>query len=61
MRVFLEQFLSELRVAMQLTGAASVETLRRVPAVVTGATREWLELRGFEQTLRAMARRRMPD
>ncbi len=56
-REFLEQFLAELRVAMQLTGAASVEALRRVPVVVTGATREWLELRGFERTLRMMARR----
>ena len=46
---------------MQLTGAASVDALRRVPVVVTGAAREWLELRGFEQTLRAMARRGMRD
>ncbi len=60
-REFLEQFLAELRVAMQLTGAASVDALRRVPVVVTGAAREWLELRGFEQTLRAMARRGMRD
>lgn len=60
-RTFLEQFLTELRVAMQLTGAASTDALRRVPVVVTGATREWLELRGFGRTLRAMARRGMRD
>jgi hypothetical protein len=44
---------------MQLTGAASMDALRRVPVVVTGATREWLELRGFERELREMARRGM--
>ncbi|HEU0028536.1 MAG TPA: type 2 isopentenyl-diphosphate Delta-isomerase [Ktedonobacterales bacterium] len=60
-REFLEQFLAELRVAMQLAGAAAMDALRRVPVVVTGATREWLELRGFEQALQAMARRGMRD
>jgi isopentenyl-diphosphate delta-isomerase len=60
-REFLEQFLAEMRVAMQLTGAASIEALRHVPVVVTGATREWLEMRGFERILRTMARRGMDD
>jgi isopentenyl-diphosphate delta-isomerase len=58
-RAFLDQFLAELRVAMQLTGAASLDALRQVPVVVTGATREWVELRGFARTLRSMARRGM--
>lgn len=58
-RAYIEQFLAELRVAMQLTGAASIQELRRTPVVVTGATREWLEQRGFAARLRAMARRGM--
>lgn len=54
---FLDLFLAELRVAMQLTGAATLADLARRPVVVTGATREWLDLRGFETQIRAMARR----
>jgi isopentenyl-diphosphate Delta-isomerase len=57
LRAFLDQTLAELRVAMQLVGAASVAELRRAPVVTTGATREWLELRGFDEELRALARR----
>lgn len=57
LRTFLETFLAELRVAMQLTGAANIAALRQVPVVVTGATREWLDLRGFGDALRALARR----
>lgn len=56
-REFLDQFLTELTVAMQLSGAATIEDLRHVPVVVGGATRDWLELRGFGETLRQMARR----
>jgi isopentenyl-diphosphate delta-isomerase len=59
LRAFLDQFLAELRVAMQLTGAATLADLRRTPVVVTGATREWLDQRGFDQQLRALARRGM--
>lgn len=58
-REFLEQFLAELRVAMQLTGSSSVTALRSAPVVVTGATREWLEMRGFSDTLRTLAQRGM--
>ena len=54
---FLETFLAELRVAMQLVGAATIEQLQRVPVLVTGATREWLDLRGFTPALQVMARR----
>ncbi len=57
LRTYLAQFLDELRVAMQLTGAGTVAELRGIPAVVTGATREWLDLRGFESNLRVLARR----
>jgi|SRR5579871_627104 isopentenyl-diphosphate delta-isomerase len=57
LREFLEQFLAELRVAMQLSGAATIADLQRAPVVVTGATREWLEQRGFGVELRALARR----
>ncbi len=56
-RAFLDQFLAELRVAMQLTGAANIAALGRVPVVVTGATREWLELRGFADEVHRLARR----
>ncbi len=54
----LESFVAELKVAMQLSGAASVAALREVDVVVMGETREWLCLRGFGKDLRAMARRR---
>lgn len=57
LRAFLEQFLAELRVAMQLTGADSVAAMRQVPAVLSGATRAWLEIRGFEEVVRDLARR----
>lgn len=57
LRAFLDQFVAELKVAMQLTGAANVAALRQIPVVVTGATREWLEMRGFGAELRTMARR----
>ena len=56
-RAFLDQFLAELRVAMQLTGSATLDALGQAPVVVTGATREWLEMRGFGDALRALARR----
>ena len=59
LREFIEQFLAELTVAMQLTGSSSLAALRRAPVVVTGASREWLELRGFKGALRSYARRGM--
>jgi isopentenyl-diphosphate delta-isomerase len=58
-RAFLDQFLTELRVALQLTGAADVAAMRQVPVVVAGATRDWLELRGFGPTLQRLAQRGM--
>lgn len=57
LREFLAQLLAELRAAMQLAGAADVAALRRAPVVVGGATREWLDLRGFGDELHVLARR----
>src|SRR5579884_489711 len=54
----LEKLMAELKVAMQLSGAASIAQLQEVDIVVTGETRNWLELRGFEETLKAIAQRR---
>lgn len=58
-REFLEQFLGELRVAMQLTGSATVADLQRAPVLVLGQSGAWLERRGFGDALREMARRGM--
>lgn len=60
-REFLEGFLAELRVAMQLTGAANIAEMRHAPVVVTGQTREWLTARGFERELHELARRSLLD
>lgn len=54
----IEEILAQLKVAMQLSGAGTVAQLREVDVVVTGATHEWLTLRGFEEDLKAMAQRR---
>src|SRR5712691_7164019 len=48
----LERVVAELKVAMQLSGAASIAQLREVDIVVTGETRDWLMMRGFEETLK---------
>jgi isopentenyl-diphosphate delta-isomerase len=54
----LEQTIAELKVALQLSGAASVAALRQADVVVTGETRTWLILRGFEAELQTLAQRR---
>jgi isopentenyl-diphosphate delta-isomerase len=54
----LESVIAQLKVAMQLSGAATIEQLRQADVVLTGSTREWLTLRGFEEDLQAMAQRR---
>jgi isopentenyl-diphosphate Delta-isomerase len=54
----LEAVIAQLKVAMQLSGAASIAQLHAVDIVVTGETRNWLTLRGFEDDLKAMAQRR---
>ena len=50
--------MAELEVAMQLSGAANLAQLHGADLVVTGYTREWLTLRGFDEELKAMAQRR---
>jgi isopentenyl-diphosphate Delta-isomerase len=54
----LDGLIFELKVAMQLSGAASIAEMRQVDLVVTGETYHWLRLRGFEETLQGFARRR---
>src|SRR6266581_8012973 len=54
----LETFVAELQVAMQLSGAATIGQLQQTDIVVTGETRNWLSMRGFEEELRSMAQRR---
>jgi isopentenyl-diphosphate delta-isomerase len=54
----IERLILELKVAMQLSGAASISELRQVDVVVTGETFHWLRLRGFESELYALAQRR---
>ncbi|MBX5449546.1 type 2 isopentenyl-diphosphate Delta-isomerase [Thermogemmatispora sp.] len=54
----LEQTLTELKIAMQLSGAANVPALQQTDVVVSGETRTWLSLRGFDEELRTLANRR---
>jgi isopentenyl-diphosphate delta-isomerase len=51
----IESFKRELTTALFLTGAQDLRDLRRKPLIITGKTREWLELRGID--VRPMARR----
>jgi len=51
----LSLLIEELKSAMFLVGAESVEHLRKAPLVVTGRTAEWLRTRGFN--LESYARR----
>jgi isopentenyl-diphosphate delta-isomerase len=54
----LETIVAELKVAMQLSGAATIGQLQQTDIVVTGETRNWLTMRGFEEELKSMAQRR---
>ena len=54
----LETIVAELKVAMQLSGAASIEQIQQTDVVVTGETRNWLSMRGFEEELKSIAQRR---
>jgi isopentenyl-diphosphate delta-isomerase len=54
----LETIVAELKVAMQLSGAATIGQLQQTDIVVTGETRNWLTMRGFEEQLKSMAQRR---
>lgn len=53
-----ETVVAEMKVAMQLTGSSSIARLHQADVVVTGETRSWLILRGFEADLTVMAQRR---
>jgi isopentenyl-diphosphate delta-isomerase len=54
----LEKTVAELKVAMQLSGVASIEQLQQTDVVVTGETRNWLSMRGFDEELKSFAQRR---
>jgi isopentenyl-diphosphate Delta-isomerase len=54
----LETIVAELKVAMQLSGATNIGQLQQTDIVVTGETRNWLTMRGFEENLKSMAQRR---
>ncbi|GHO44820.1 alpha-hydroxy-acid oxidizing protein [Ktedonospora formicarum] len=58
-RELLEGLIAELKVAMQLSGAGTIAQMRKVDIVVGGETRAWLQMRGFEEELKKMARRRL--
>ncbi|MEM1550674.1 MAG: type 2 isopentenyl-diphosphate Delta-isomerase [Candidatus Bathyarchaeia archaeon] len=47
----LSSLVNQLRCVMFLTGAKSIEDLRRVPLVIVGRTAEWLRARGFNPDL----------
>nr|BBH89168.1 type 2 isopentenyl-diphosphate Delta-isomerase [Thermosporothrix sp. COM3] len=55
---WLERFIQELKIAMQLSGAASIAQMREVDVVLLGETREWLTVRGFENEIKGLAQRR---
>jgi isopentenyl-diphosphate delta-isomerase len=44
----LSRLIDELRNIMFLVGAENLESLKKVPVVVTGKTAEWLNIRGFD-------------
>ena len=48
--------INELRNVMFLVGAKNLESLAKVPAVVTGKTAEWLNIRGFDTATYAQRR-----
>jgi len=45
--------IEELKNAMFLVGAESIDNLKRMPVVITGKTAEWLRARGFQPELYA--------
>jgi isopentenyl-diphosphate delta-isomerase len=52
----LSYWVEEVRNAMFLVGANSVQKLQKVPVVLTGKTAEWLKLRGFQPEVYARRR-----
>ena len=57
-QALVRQVVLELKVAMQLSGAAHLAELREADVIVGGETRQWLELRGYGEPLRMVANRR---
>ncbi len=55
----IEDLISELKVAMQLSGASSIAEMQQVNVVLTGESYHWLEVRGFKKTIHRLARRRL--
>ncbi len=53
----LQLVLEELRNTMFLVGAESIQKMKNAPAVITGKTAEWLQMRGFHPEI--YARRKM--
>jgi len=49
----LQFVIEELRNAMFLVGAESIQKLQKAPVVLTGKTAEWLRMRGFQPELYA--------
>jgi len=47
-QMLLSNLINELRNVMFLVGAKNLEALTKVPALVTGKTAEWLNIRGFD-------------
>lgn len=43
----LTRLISELKTAMFLTGAKSIQDLNKIPVVITGKTADWLKMRGI--------------
>ncbi|NYB52780.1 MAG: type 2 isopentenyl-diphosphate Delta-isomerase [Methanobacteriaceae archaeon] len=45
---FFENFIDQMKVAMYLVGASSMEELKKTDIVIRGKTREWLTERGYD-------------
>jgi len=44
---FLERFIEDLRLLLAMQGCRTIKELQQRPVVITGYSREWLEMRGF--------------
>ncbi len=51
----IEEFKREIRTALFLTGSRNIAELRRKPVIISGKTREWMELRNID--VKPLARR----